>query len=223
MNIDLMYGLPNLTLRGWEKNLGTFLSLQVPHLSAYHLTIEPKTVLGYHKRMGRMTEIDEKESVAHYSSLVNIMKTNGYLHYEISNFCTEGNFSKHNTNYWKQGTYLGLGPSAHSYNGQSRQWNVSVNNRYIESIEKDLPYYETEHLTEKEHFNDYLLTHLRTIWGVNFEDIRSQFGEAFITHFRKELQKYSSSPFLKISEKGVSLTEQGMFVSDRMISEFFFV
>ena len=168
MNIDLMYGLPNLTLKAWEKNLDTFLSLNVPHLSAYHLTIEPKTVLGYHKRMGRLTEIDEKESIAHYTSLIGKMKANGYKHYEISNFCTDQNFSKHNTNYWKQGTYLGLGPSAHSYNGQSRQWNVSVNSNYMEALDADQPFFETEHLTTNERFNDYLLTHLRTMWGANF-------------------------------------------------------
>lgn len=223
INLDLIYGLPNLTNDRWKKNLDTFLSLQVPHLSAYHLTVEPKTVLGYYKRIGKMREIDEKDSIAHYSYLVETMKANDYLHYEISNFCTEGNFSKHNTNYWKQGTYIGLGPSAHSCNGYSRQWNTSVNSQYIEAIEKNQSYFEIEQLTENERFNDYLLTHLRTMWGANFEKIRSQFGIQYISHLKKELEKYTHSPLLTISDESVSFTEQGMFVSDRIISELFLV
>ncbi len=223
MNLDLIYGLPNLTTDRWKNNLDTFLSLQVPHLSAYHLTVEPKTVLGYYMRKGKMREIDEKDSIAHYNYLVETMKANDYLHYEISNFCTEGNYSKHNTNYWKQGTYLGLGPSAHSYNGHSRQWNVSVNSNYIEALENDQNYFEIEHLTEHERFNDYLLTHLRTTWGANFEEIRSQFGIKYTNHLQKELEKYLHSPLITITNEAITLTDQGMFVSDRIISELFIV
>jgi len=223
INLDLIYGLPNLTNDRWKKNLDTFLSLQVPHLSAYHLTVEPKTVLGYYKRIGKMREIDEKDSIAHYSYLVETMKANDYLHYEISNFCTEGNFSKHNTNYWKQGTYLGLGPSAHSCNGYSRQWNTSVNSQYIEAIEKNQSYFEIEQLTENERFNDYLLTHLRTMWGITFEEIRLIFGSLYLRHLDKELKKYTHSTLLTISDETVSLTDEGMFVSDSIISELFLV
>lgn len=223
INLDLIYGLPNLTNDRWKKNLDTFLSLQVPHLSAYHLTVEPKTVLGYYKRIGKMREIDEKDSIAHYSYLVETMKANDYLHYEISNFCTEGNFSKHNTNYWKQGTYIGLGPSAHSCNGYSRQWNTSVNSQYIEAIEKNQSYFEIEQLTENERFNDYLLTHLRTMWGITFEEIRLIFGSLYLRHLDKELKKYTHSTLLTISDETVSLTDEGMFVSDSIISELFLV
>lgn len=223
LNLDLIYGLPNLTLAGWQKNIDTFLSLNVPHLSAYHLTVEPKTVLGYYKRKGKMSEIDEKESIAHYNLLIETMKATGYEHYEISNFCTRGNYSQHNTNYWKQGTYLGLGPSAHSYNGQTRQWNTSVNTQYIEALENNQPYFEIEQLSVNERFNDYLLTHLRTSWGINFSEVQHLFGTNYLAHLNKELKQYIPSPLVNVTKNGASLTEEGMFVSDRIIGGMFVV
>lgn len=223
MNIDLIYGLPQLTQERWNQNLQKFISLEVPHLSAYHLTIEPKTVFGYYKRKGRLTEIDEDQSLEHYSKLIDVMKANGYLHYEISNFCKDGYYSRHNTNYWKYGNYLGIGPSAHSFNGSTRQWNTSVNSDYINALDKGTSFFEEEQLSEKERFNDYLLTGLRTQWGVDTEVIRMRFGNSFETHIKNELQRFSGTNYVMRNDKQVYLTEAGMFISDKIISELFWV
>jgi oxygen-independent coproporphyrinogen III oxidase len=223
MNIDLIYGLPQLTEERWAENLDKFFTLQIPHLSAYHLTIEPKTVFGYYKSKGRLKEIDEEQSVRHYEMLTEKMKENNYTHYEISNFCKEGQYSRHNTNYWKYGHYLGIGPSAHSYNGSSRQWNSSIDSAYIQALEKGTYLYEAEQLTENERFNDYLLTGLRTIWGIDAEVIAKGFAPKYSEHLKKELSRYPNAKFVEQKSEKIRLTEEGMFVSDKIISELFYV
>jgi len=219
LNIDLIYGLPQLTAERWEQNLQKFISLGVPHLSAYHLTIEPKTVFGYYKRKGRLTEVEEEMSLQHYKLLVETMKANAYEHYEISNFCKEGAYSRHNTNYWKQGHYLGVGPSAHSFNGISRQWNVSVNSDYINAVKAGIPCYESEQLSEKDKFNDYLLTGLRTRWGIDLGVIEALYASAYIKHLEKELPRYVRTSHITVSDGRACLTDDGMFISDTIISE----
>ena len=223
INVDLIYGLPQLSNERWNQNLQTFVDLEVPHLSAYHLTIEPKTVFGYYKRKGRLTEIDEDMSLQHYKMLIESMKSADYEHYEISNFCKDKLYSQHNTNYWKQGHYLGIGPSAHSYNGSSRQWNTSVNSDYINAIKEGTAFSEIEQLSDKDRFNDYLLTGLRTIWGIDLEVVRNIYGLAYFMHVEKELQRFLNSTYLRIQDQKVYLTEQGMFISDKIISELMFV
>lgn len=221
MNIDLIYGLPQLTSERWQQNLDKFIALDVPHLSAYHLTIEPKTVFGYYQRKGRLIEIDEEMSLQHYHLLIETMKTSGFEHYEISNFCKEGLYSKHNTNYWKYGNYLGIGPSAHSYNGISRQWNVSVNSDYIHAINAGTPFFEIEQLTDKERYNDYLLTGLRTKWGIDLGFVRKTFGEGYLHFLEKELNRISHNACIITENQQVKLTEEGMFISDKLIAELF--
>jgi oxygen-independent coproporphyrinogen-3 oxidase len=221
LNIDLIYGNPGLSVERWTQNLETFFRLNVPHLSAYHLTIEPKTVFGYYKRKGRLSEMNEDESLAQYEILINKMQAHGYQHYEISNFCKDGYYARHNTNYWKQGNYLGLGPSAHSFNGHSRQWNVSVNSRYIDAIKNGEPFYESEDLTENDRFNEYLLTRLRTMWGIDTEEIAKNFGEKYLEHLNKRLIKFKKADYVKAINNKIYLTETGMFVSDSIISELF--
>jgi oxygen-independent coproporphyrinogen-3 oxidase len=221
LNIDLIYGIPGLTDQRWAQNLDLFLNLDVPHLSAYHLTIEPKTVFGYYKRQGRLTEISENESHLHYEILINTMNLHHYQHYEISNFCKDGYISRHNSNYWKLGKYLGIGPSAHSFNGTSRQWNGSVNTKYMEAIEKGTPLYEIEELSEDDHFNDYLLTGLRTTWGVDREEIFKLFGTKYLQHFEKCLKKLEGTGHIIAGLNRICLTETGMFVSDKIIAGLF--
>lgn len=223
MNIDLIYGLPQLTVERWQQNLNTFISLDVPHLSAYHLTIEPKTVFGYYKRKGRLTEIDEEISLKHYDLLVNTMNANNYEHYEISNFCKEGKYSRHNTNYWKAGHYLGIGPSAHSFDGTSRQWNVSVNSDYINAINKGERFYEIEKLAENDKFNDYLLTGLRTKWGIDLNFIAKTFGSQYINHLERELSRIVDNDKVTRDKDIVRLTDRGMFLSDNIIAGLFMV
>ena len=223
LNIDLLYGLPNKSESHLAENLKIFNSLQIPHLSAYHLTIENKTVFGYRKRKGTLSETEEDKSLEEYNILTKELKKSGYVHYEISNFCKDSFFSKHNLNYWNKGKYIGIGPSAHSYDGKSRRWNVSVNTKYINSIEKNEKYYEEELLTENEHFNDYLLTGLRTMWGIDTSIIKETFGEKFLTHLEKELLPFINSDSLVVNNKKIILTEKGMFISDRIISSLFVV
>jgi oxygen-independent coproporphyrinogen-3 oxidase len=222
LNIDLIYGIPRLTNERWTQNLELFLKLQVPHLSAYHLSIEPKTVFGYYKRKGRLNEIGEDESLSHYEILTKSMASNGYLHYEISNFCKNGQIARHNTNYWKLGNYLGIGPSAHSFDGKSRQWNIAVNSSYIKAIEKGELCYELEVLTETERFNDFLITGLRTIWGVNKNEIDKKFGNKYLQHLEKGLAKFQGTSYLETSKDFIKLTEKGMFASDKIMVELFY-
>lgn len=218
LNLDLIYGLPQLSAERWEQNLQKFIDLGVPHLSAYHLTIEPKTVFGYYKRKGRLTEIEEEMSLQHYRLLIETMKANAYEHYEISNFCKEGAYSRHNTNYWKQGHYLGVGPSAHSFNGVSRQWNVSVNSDYINAIKEGTLFYEAEQLSEKDKFNDYLLTGLRTKWGIDLNAIQALYGNTYIKHLEKEIPRYIRTSHMFVDNGKAYLTEKGMFISDTIIA-----
>lgn len=221
INIDLLYGLPTNSENHLVENLKKFSDLQIPHLSAYHLTLEPKTVFGYQKRKGLLYEIDEDKSLEQYSVLISAMNNYGYTHYEISNFCKDALFSKHNLNYWNQGKYMGIGPSAHSYNGLCRRWNVSVNEHYINAIERNKNYFEEELLSETDHYNGYLLTGLRTIWGIDKSFIKENFGEKFLTYLGKELQKLSNSDSLIITNNKITLSEKGMFISDRIISSLF--
>lgn len=218
INIDLIYGLPTLTDELWRMNLEKFAMLGVPHLSAYHLTIEPKTVLGVWKKRGKLQEIGEDESLSAFNLLVDFTGREGYVHYEISNFCKDGLYSRHNLNYWKQGTYIGIGPSAHSYDGESRQWNIALNDSYIHKIEHDLSYYEKEILSPADQFNDYLLTHLRTCWGIRFEEVKNRFGVYFLDHLLAELKSYAEGEILESNAEGVQLTRKGKLVADRVIS-----
>jgi oxygen-independent coproporphyrinogen III oxidase len=221
INIDLIYGIPGLSNERWLQNLEVFFSHNIPHLSAYHLTIEPKTVFGYQKRKGYLTEVSEEASLSSYDILIKTTKAHNYEHYEVSNFCRNGYYSRHNTNYWMQGKYLGIGPSAHSFNGSSRQWNVSVNSKYIEAVNKGEIFYEIENLTESEQFNDYLLTGLRTIWGIDMEIIEKKFGKKYTEYLQNILVKYHETDYLNVSGNKIRLTEKGMFVSDSIISGLF--
>jgi oxygen-independent coproporphyrinogen III oxidase len=223
LNVDLIYGIPGLTDKRWKQNLDLFLRMDVPHLSAYHLTIEPKTVFGYYKRKGRLTEISENDSISHYEMLINTMELHKYHHYEISNFSLNGFMSRHNTNYWNSGKYLGIGPSAHSFNGTSRQWNSSVNTKYMNGLEKNESFYEIEMLSETDRFNDYLLTGLRTAKGVNKEEILKIFGNKYLEHFERELKKFNAFGYVLEENSQIRLTEIAMFVSDKIISELFWV
>jgi oxygen-independent coproporphyrinogen-3 oxidase len=223
INIDLIYGIPGMTGKRWQTNLETFFTLNIPHLSAYHLTIEPQTVLGYRQRKGQIKEIQEDESLTQYSILTDMMQGFGFIHYEVSNFCQHGHHSRHNTNYWGQGRYLGIGPSAHSYDGRSRSWNVSVNADYIDAIENKGTFSEFEILSENDRFNDYLLTHLRTHWGIDLNTVRTRFGNKYYLHLFKEIEKIKDTETVEFTNQKLNLTERGLFISDRIISQLFYV
>ena len=197
--------------------------LHVPHISYYCLTVEKKTALEHFIKTGKMHSPDEKQAEEQFKILIKTLKQKGYTHYEISNFCKEDFYSKHNTNYWKNENYLGIGPSAHSYNGKSRQWNVANNNLYIQKINNQTPHYEIEELTEKNRYNEYILTGLRTIWGCNATHITNTFGTAFKDFFVTQAQKHIQHGFILKTNDSYTLTEKGLLFADKIASDLFFV
>jgi oxygen-independent coproporphyrinogen-3 oxidase len=219
INIDLIYGLPGLTSEDWKYNLERFFELDIPHLSAYHLTIEPKTVFGVRKKRGQLNEISEDASVAHFEILIEEMAKRGYLHYEISNFALEGYLSKHNLSYWKNDLYLGAGPSAHSYDGNSRRWNTKLHNVYISNLANGEKYFDEEELTDQDRFNDYVLTNLRTMWGIDLATIDRNFGDFYTREVEKTAAKYKA--YLTQNNGTITLNDKGKFIADRIASEFF--
>ncbi len=223
VSIDLIYGLPGLSLKAWEKNLEKSLSFSIKHISAYHLTIENGTVLGKMKRQGHLTEIEEEESTNQFNTLIEKTEAAGFIHYEISNFGKEGYFSRHNTNYWKQVNYLGLGPSAHSFNNYSRQWNIRDIKKYTAAVNGGKPFYEKEELGIKTRFNEYIMTSLRTMWGVDLEYVESMFEKEGYDYVKNLAGKYIGYGLMKQEGNCLVLTTQGKMISDNIISEFMMV
>jgi len=219
ITIDLIYGIPGMKLSDWSSNLDISLSYDINHLSAYHLTYESGTVLNKMKEKGLLTEIDEEESTAQFNLLIDKTQTAGFVQYEISNFGKPGYFSIHNTNYWKQVNYLGLGPSAHSFNGYSRQWNIRDVKKYIKAVNSGTVFFEKEELDKKTRFNEYIMTSLRTMWGIDLDYVENIFdkeGYDYIVNIAGKLIDYG---MLKQENKTLILTNQGKMISDNIISE----
>jgi oxygen-independent coproporphyrinogen-3 oxidase len=221
INIDLIYGIPGLTKENWIKNIETAIDFHVEHISAYHLTYEPYTVLSYKKNKNRILELKENESLEQFMELTERMKSAGYLHYEISNFALEGFHSRHNSGYWNQVPYLGIGPSAHSYNIISRQWNIAKNMSYIKGVEKNEKYFETETLDLKTRYHDYVMTSIRTMWGTDTEYIKNKFGLRYYNFYVKNARKFLNSGDLNQKGEKYYLTDKGMYISDFIIKSLF--
>lgn len=221
ITIDLIYGTPTLTDEHWKKNLDTSFSLEVPHISSYFLTIEPRTALAHFIKQKKVENVDEQKSAKHFEMLLKEMQAHDFIQYEISNFCKEGFYSKHNSNYWLKEKYLGLGPSAHSYNGVSRQWNVANNNTYIQSLEQNKLDYEKEILTITQNYNEYILTSLRTIWGVDLGYIEKMFGKELLSNCMKEANSYFELEYLIKKENKLLLTDKGKLLADKISSDLF--
>jgi oxygen-independent coproporphyrinogen-3 oxidase len=220
VTIDLIYGIPGMNITAWMSNLDTAATFDIKHLSAYHLTVEPKTLLGRMKKKGLFEEVGEEESILQFNVLIEKAEASGFVHYEISNFGKPGYFSVHNTNYWKQIAYLGLGPSAHSFNGYSRQWNIRDIKKYIKSVNDGKLYYEREELDDKARFNEYMMTSLRTMWGIDLEYIEQVFekeGYDYVVNLTKKFMNYG---LMKQENNSMILTNQGKMISDNIISEF---
>lgn len=219
ISIDLIYGLPGMTTADWASNLDKSFSFDIKHLSAYHLTIESGTIFGKMKDKGMLSEIDEEESNAQFHLLIDKALEAGYVHYEISSFGKPGYFSVHNSNYWKQVNYLGLGPSAHSFNGYSRQWNVRDVKKYIKAINSGSLLVEREELDKKTRFNEYIMTSLRTMWGIDLDYVERIFdkeGYDYVMNLSGKLIDYG---LMKKENKTLVLTNQGKMISDNIISE----
>lgn len=221
ISIDLIYGIPTLNHYSWESNLMTALKFKIPHISAYALTIEEKTPLSLMIRRGTAPGTDEEAQLRHFDILLDMMNSNGYFHYEISNFCRPTYYSRHNSAYWNGTPYLGAGPSAHSYNGISRQWNVSNLTWYIESIHQNTIPSEEENLTLSQQFNEYVMTSLRTMWGCDLRLIEQKFGKEWLEQIHKDIQNYLKEGLVIISDKKLYLTRKGKFQADGIAAELF--
>lgn len=222
LTLDLIYGIPTLTEEKWNKNLDIFFSTGISHLSAYALTVEPKTILGQRIEKGDLQDVSEEETIRHYEILVDRTKENGFEHYEISNFAKPDCRSQHNSIYWNDEKYLGLGPSAHSYDGSSRQWNVSNLTKYIQLIDSDAEScYEKEVLSTEDKFNEYVMTSLRTSWGCDIEKISAKYGSSYSEHFFKNVKKYLESGEMLKDFNTYRLTDEGMLFADGIASDLF--
>jgi oxygen-independent coproporphyrinogen-3 oxidase len=220
VSIDLIYGIPGMNLQDWASNLDFSFSFDIKHLSAYHLTFEAGTVFGKKLKNGLISEIDEEESASQFNKLIEKTESADFIQYEISNFSKSGYFSIHNSNYWKQVIYLGLGPSAHSFNGYSRQWNISNVKEYIKSVNSEKSFFKKDILDTKDRYNEYIMTSLRTMWGIDLEYIENTFGKEGHDYVVNLAGKFKEYGMLNHYKNSLILTNQGKMMSDNIISEF---
>ncbi|REE80604.1 oxygen-independent coproporphyrinogen-3 oxidase [Lutibacter oceani] len=228
ITIDLIYGVPNMSNGKWLENLQIAFEFGVPHISSYALTVEEKTALYNLIKKGKIPPVDENLALQHFNILVEETEKQGFVQYEISNFGKQGYFSKHNMSYWLGENYLGIGPSAHSFNGSERAWNVSNNAKYIKTLNENKLPLETEKLSVNNQFNECIMTGLRTIWGVDFNSIEQQFGLGYLIHLEKNAQPFIEKKLLKIqlNERGNSIlttTKEGKFLADGIASDLFII
>jgi len=222
ITIDLIYGIPNLSNSKWKENLKIFFNYKIPHLSSYSLTVEPKTALDLLIKKKKLENIVESESIDHFKILIEETEKQNFINYEISNFALEGHYSKHNSIYWLGGHYLGLGPSAHSYNGKSRQWNVMNIKKYCEEKQIKNIIDEKEYLSKDQMYNEYVLTSLRTSWGCDIEHIKNAFGEKYSQHFITNITKTIKENNATRNGNIFTLTNSGKLFADGIASSLFF-
>lgn len=224
LSIDLIYGSPSSGFETWKENLNKTIALQVPHISSYALTVEPKTALNDWIQKGKVSNPREEEQNKEFYYLSDFLKDNGFEHYEISNFAKPGFYSKHNSAYWKYKEYLGIGPSAHSYDGNEiRSWNVANNSQYIKKISSNLLAKETEVLSQEDQFNEMMMIGLRTIWGVDLSQLKSKFSEKILEHFQKETQSKIEEGILMVENDHLKIPEKHWFMADGIASDLFIV
>lgn len=223
ISLDLIYGIPGMSNEKWKQNIETALSFGINHISSYALTVEPKTALKKLIADGKITEPKDEVAQEHFSILVKTLEKNGFIHYELSNFGKENYFSKNNSSYWLGKKYIGIGPSAHSYNGISRSWNIANNALYLKSIQENKLPSEIEILTQTDRYNEYIMTGLRTIWGVSLLIIETQFGKEFLSHLNKQSQKFLNEKLLFIDNAILKPTKKGKFLCDGIASDLFLV
>ena len=223
ITLDLIYGMPNMTNDQWLQNIETALSYGIPHISCYALTVEPKTALHSYIQKGQMPPLDEALAAEHFKLLVELLEANGFVHYEFSNFGKPNYFSQNNSSYWLGKKYLGIGPSAHSFDGQSRSWNVSNNAKYIKAIQSQELHSETEILSLTDRYNEYIMTGLRTIWGVSLDKVEKEYGVNYINYLNKQIQSHVQNGLLKIEDGILTTTAQGKFLGDGIVADLFFI
>lgn len=223
ISIDLIYGIPGLTNSRWEENIARALSYDLPHISSYALTVEPKTALKAFIEKGLIPDVDDETAQEQFYLLLNKLETEGFVNYEISNFGKEGFYSKNNTSYWQGKKYLGIGPSAHSYDGNKRGWNIRNNSKYIRSINRDILPLEEEILTVMDRYNEYIMTGLRTIWGISLKKIKTEFGKVYYDYVLKQSDKYIKEGLLFADREMLGVTKKGKFLCDGIASDLFMI
>ncbi len=223
ISVDLMYGLPNQTKEIWSENLKKTTDLGIQHLSAYHLIYEEKTKMYNMLKAGSIKPIEEELSTEMFSMLIDWMKRHGFIQYEISAFGIEGHFSQHNTSYWKNRKYVGLGPAAHSYDGYDRSWNIASLIRYIKGVETGKLERQAEHLSLNEKYNEFILTGLRTMWGINLNEMKTMFNDKLYNYCMENSQRYINTGKLSIQDDTMKLTREGIFISDGIMSDLMMV
>jgi oxygen-independent coproporphyrinogen-3 oxidase len=223
ITIDLIYGIPGMSTTKWLQNIETALAFNIPHISSYALTVEPKTALKKLIETGKIKEPKDEITQKHFSVLVKKLEENGFIHYELSNFGKENYFSKNNSAYWLGKKYLGIGPSAHSYDGIYRSWNIANNSIYIKKIQENLLPNEIEKLSMSDRYNEYIMTGLRTIWGVSLIKIEKDFGQDKLKYLHKQTQKFLNDGLLVLDNNILKTTLKGKFLTDGIASDLFWI
>ncbi len=221
ISIDLIYGLPDLSPADWQANLKTAEQLPINHISCYALTIEERTALSHFVKTKKINIPTDEIVITQFKELVDWAMNNNFDHYEISNFCKVGFHSRHNSSYWSGKNYIGIGPSAHSYNGHSRQWNIANNNAYIDSVTNSKPYFEAETLTQENKYNEYVMIHLRTKAGVDILQLQQQFGNEYTSHFEKKIAAYVAQNQVVVMQNNYALTMEGKLFADAIAGDCF--
>jgi oxygen-independent coproporphyrinogen-3 oxidase len=223
ITIDLMFGMPTMSIQLWRQNLQIAFEFGIKHLSCYSLTVEPKTALEHFIKKGSHPPMDDELAAQHFEVLLEETSAQGLTHYETCSFGHPDYFSKHNTSYWLGKTYMGVGPSAHSFDGSKRSWNVSNNSKYIKALEVDKLPFESEVLSVENRFNEYVMTGLRTIWGISLEKIEADYGVKIKDHLLQNSKKFISSNTLVIEDNHLKITTSGKFLSDGIASDLFLI
>jgi len=223
ITIDLMFGMPTMSIELWRQNLRIAFEFGIKHLSCYSLTVEPKTALEHFIKKGSHPPMDDELAAQHFEVLLEETSAHGLTHYETCSFGHPDYFSKHNTSYWLGKTYMGVGPSAHSFDGSKRSWNVSNNSKYIKALEVDKLPFESEVLSVENRFNEYIMTGLRTIWGISLGKIEADYGVKIKDHLLQNSKKFISSNTLVIEDNHLKITTSGKFLSDGIASDLFLV
>lgn len=221
ISIDLIYGIPDLSNKEWIENIETALSFNVPHISCYALTVEPKTALASFIKKGIVKNVDDDLAQEQFHILVETLENEGFVNYELSNFGKPEYFSRNNSAYWLGKPYLGIGPSAHSFNGDQRSWNVSNNTKYIKSIQQHKLPLEIETLSTTDKFNEYIMTGLRTVWGVSLEKVAKDFGVSYKKYLLQQAEVFINEHLLYIDDNKLLTTKKGKFLSDGIASSLF--
>jgi len=223
ISLDLIYGIPGMSNEKWKQNIEKALSFGIPHISSYALTVEPKTALNKLIQTGKIAKPNDESAQEHFAILVETLEANDFIHYELSNFGKANYFSKNNSAYWLGKKYLGIGPSAHSYDGISRSWNISNNSLYLKSIQENKLPNEIEILSVSDRYNEYIMTGLRTIWGVSLDRIEKEFGSEYLEYLQKLAQKFLDDDLIFIENNILKPTKKGKFLTDGIASDLFYL